>query len=109
VAAGARELADAAPLTVGDLAIGGGELRAMGVAPGPLYGRILRDLLERVTDDPSLNTPDALEALVRERWADGGRLNGFAHAGLGARREHPARSGRAMEGGCVRESSRKRS
>jgi hypothetical protein len=30
-------------------------------------GEILRDLLEVVTDDPRLNTPDALERLVRNR------------------------------------------
>jgi len=51
-------------LTVADLAIGGAELRAAGIPAGSLYGEILRDLLERVTDDPSLNTPDQLLAIV---------------------------------------------
>ncbi|HEU0015050.1 MAG TPA: hypothetical protein VFQ45_15280, partial [Longimicrobium sp.] len=53
-------------LDVGDLAIGGTELRALGIPPGPRYGDILRGLLERVTDDPSLNTPDRLLALIAE-------------------------------------------
>jgi tRNA nucleotidyltransferase (CCA-adding enzyme) len=51
---------------VGDLAIGGAELRALGLPPGPLYGEILRDLLERVTDDPALNERETLLRLVRE-------------------------------------------
>jgi tRNA nucleotidyltransferase (CCA-adding enzyme) len=56
-----------AALEIGDLAIGGDELRALGVSAGPAMGELLRDLLERVTDDPELNTPAALTALVRER------------------------------------------
>ncbi|HEX5727772.1 MAG TPA: CCA tRNA nucleotidyltransferase [Longimicrobiaceae bacterium] len=60
-----RELAGNPPLEVGDLAVGGEELRALGIAPGPRYGEILRALLERVTDDPSLNTPERLAPLLR--------------------------------------------
>lgn len=55
------------PLEISDLAIGGAELRALGIPPGPLYGEILRDLLDRVTEDPSLNTLEALLEIVR-RW-----------------------------------------
>jgi tRNA nucleotidyltransferase/poly(A) polymerase len=62
-----RILASAPALTLGDLAIGGAELRQLGIPAGPLMGEILRDLLERVTDDPSLNTVDALSAIVRSR------------------------------------------
>jgi tRNA nucleotidyltransferase (CCA-adding enzyme) len=61
-----RLLADRPALTTGDLAIGGAELRALGIPAGPLYGEILRDLLERVTDDPSLNTAESLSAIVRD-------------------------------------------
>ena len=57
-------LADRPPLTVSDLAIGGGELRAAGIPPGPRYGEILRDLLEHVVADPSLNTPERLLELI---------------------------------------------
>jgi tRNA nucleotidyltransferase (CCA-adding enzyme) len=56
-----------AALEIGDLAIGGNELRALGIPAGPLMGEILRDLLERVTDDPSLNTPERLAEIVRAR------------------------------------------
>jgi hypothetical protein len=54
-----------AALEIGDLAIGGAELRALGIAAGPRMGQILRGLLERVTDDPALNTVDALSEIVR--------------------------------------------
>jgi len=54
-------------LRVDDLAIGGTELRALGLPAGPVMGEVLRDLLELVTDDPSLNSAEALEAIVRER------------------------------------------
>jgi tRNA nucleotidyltransferase (CCA-adding enzyme) len=54
-----------AALEIGDLAIGGDELRALGISAGPAMGEILRGLLERVTDDPSLNTVDALTEIVR--------------------------------------------
>ena len=61
-----RMLASAPALTIGDLAIGGAELRQLGIPGGPRMGEILRELLERVTDDPSLNTPEALMAIVRD-------------------------------------------
>lgn len=54
-----------AALEISDLAIGGAELRALGIPAGPRMGQILRDLLDRVTIDPKLNTPDALTELVR--------------------------------------------
>jgi tRNA nucleotidyltransferase/poly(A) polymerase len=60
-----RMLASTPVLSIGDLAIGGAELRRLGIPAGPAMGEILRDLLERVTDDPSLNTPDALAEIVR--------------------------------------------
>lgn len=59
------------PLEVADLAIGGAELRAAGIPAGPLYGEILRDLLERVTDEPELNTPERLIRIVRESLQEG--------------------------------------
>lgn len=62
-----RALREHAPLDVAELAVGGGELRGLGLPPGPLYGEILRDLLERVTDDPSLNDREILLRMVRER------------------------------------------
>jgi tRNA nucleotidyltransferase (CCA-adding enzyme) len=53
------------PLTRGDLAISGRELQALG-ASGRRIGELLGALLDRVLDDPALNTPDALLALARE-------------------------------------------
>ncbi len=52
------------PLTSGELAIDGGDLKRLGLQPGPRYGEILRALVERVVEDPRLNTKDQLIALV---------------------------------------------
>ena len=38
----------------------------LGVPQGPAIGRILNALFERVTDDPALNTKDALLELAKE-------------------------------------------
>ncbi len=58
------EAADAA-LKVTDLAIGGKQvMEALGCGPGPHVGCILDSLLERVLDDPDLNTPERLLELV---------------------------------------------
>lgn len=58
--------ADAA-LRVKDLALDGRDvMRILGVPPGPRVGQVLEALLERVLDDPSLNTRENLERLVRE-------------------------------------------
>jgi tRNA nucleotidyltransferase (CCA-adding enzyme) len=69
-----REIAavrrSAAPLGTGDLAIdGGAAMRVLSVGPGPHVGEALRFLLDRVLEDPALNTPDALEAELRSWWA----------------------------------------
>ena len=68
------ELRSGAPLEIGDLAVGGEELRALGIPAGPLMGEVLRELLEAVTDDPSLNTPEALAELVRRRIEGEGQV-----------------------------------
>lgn len=65
-----RVLAAQPPLTTGDLAIDGGDLKLLGLTPGPRFGEILRVLLERVTDDPSLNQPDTLLRMAKELDAD---------------------------------------
>ena len=52
------------PIEAGDLAVDGDDLRAAGVPPGPLLGKILLCLLDRVLDDPRLNTRERLVALV---------------------------------------------
>ena len=45
-----------------DLAIGGGDLLALGMAPGPAVGRLLRRLLEEVWDE---TLPNERETLLR--------------------------------------------
>ncbi|ACN17653.1 tRNA nucleotidyltransferase/poly(A) polymerase [Desulforapulum autotrophicum HRM2] len=51
--------------TPADLAIDGNRIMALlNLDPGPEVGRIMGVLFERVLDDPNLNTPSALEALV---------------------------------------------
>ena len=61
----AQELAKASALKVGDLALRGPDvMRILGKPAGPVVGEVLRGLLEKVLDDPALNTPEALAALV---------------------------------------------
>lgn len=57
------------PIDVGSLAIDGDDLRTLGIAAGPLLGKILFALLDQVIDDPSRNTRDWLlrEAAVLDR------------------------------------------
>ena len=54
------------PVAVGDLAIGGDELRQAGVRPGPDMARILHALLDWVLEDPRRNTVAALLPRARE-------------------------------------------
>lgn len=54
------------PVAISDLAIGGEELRQMGVPAGPGMARILQGLLEVVLEDPAQNTVDRLLALAAE-------------------------------------------
>ena len=53
------------PVARGDLAVSGDDIRRLGAA-GPRVGEVLGALLERVLDDPSLNTRERLLALARE-------------------------------------------
>lgn len=61
-----RLLMEGSALQISDLAIGGAELRSLGIPPGPLYGEILKELLDRVTDAPELNERGALMRIVQE-------------------------------------------
>jgi tRNA nucleotidyltransferase (CCA-adding enzyme) len=50
---------------VKDLAISGNDvIQQLGIAPGPIVGRVLQRLLERVLDDPALNQRETLLGLV---------------------------------------------
>lgn len=48
------------------LAVNGKDLKEAGIAPGPLMGEILNNLLEVVLDNPSLNTKEYLISLVEK-------------------------------------------
>ena len=51
--------------TIKELAIAGREVMAiLDIPPGPRVGEILAALLEKVLDDPALNTPEQLKELV---------------------------------------------
>jgi tRNA nucleotidyltransferase (CCA-adding enzyme) len=58
------------PVSLRDLALGGDDLIEAGVTPGPEVGRILRLLLQKVLDDPALNTREHLLELVGQ-WLGG--------------------------------------
>lgn len=57
------------PRRMTDLAIGGDDLAALGVRPGPAYGILLRELLEAVTDGKVKNQRPALLTLARGKIA----------------------------------------
>jgi tRNA nucleotidyltransferase (CCA-adding enzyme) len=61
-----RVLLAGAVLGVKDLAITGQDLMKLGLRPGPLFGEILRTLLDEVVDDPAKNEPETLAARARE-------------------------------------------
>jgi hypothetical protein len=59
------EVAAERAFKITDLAVDGRDvMRVLGSAPGPVVGKVLRRLLERVLDDPLLNRRDVLEALI---------------------------------------------
>ena len=59
-----RERAGAPPLKLEDLAVNGRDLIAQGLKPGPRFGGILSRLMDRVLEDPGLNTRESLLSLV---------------------------------------------
>lgn len=59
-------LSEKPPLAVGDLALDGERLQALGLPPGPRFGEILDGALEQVLEDPDLNTRARLEEWVRQ-------------------------------------------
>lgn len=48
------------------LAIGGSDLKGLGLPPGPAYKQILDALVQRVIDEPHLNDRERLLAMVKE-------------------------------------------
>jgi hypothetical protein len=61
-----EQLAAEVALDIGDLAIDGNDLmNELGLTQGPALGRVLRELLERVVEDPSLNDRPTLLLIAR--------------------------------------------
>jgi hypothetical protein len=66
-------------------------MRILGIPPGRIIGRLLDAVLERVLEDPSLDTPERLAALapalhaalVAEDPGDGTGSRGRARGGSG--------------------------
>jgi putative nucleotidyltransferase with HDIG domain len=56
-------------LGIGDLAINGNDLIALGIKKGPMVGQILKLLLDTVLDDPEQNSKDKLIAIAKEYQA----------------------------------------
>jgi len=62
-----EEIRTASAFSLRDLAIDGTDvMQALGIPQGPEVGRILSELFELVTDDPTLNTRERLLELTRE-------------------------------------------
>jgi tRNA nucleotidyltransferase (CCA-adding enzyme) len=62
-----RVMTEGAAFSVKDLAISGKDLMSdLGLRPGPLFGEILRTLLDEVVEDPAKNRRDALLARASE-------------------------------------------
>jgi tRNA nucleotidyltransferase (CCA-adding enzyme) len=62
-----RVAREASALKIADLAIGGEEvMRELKLPPGRQVGQVLTRLLDRVLDDPGLNTPETLIRLLPE-------------------------------------------
>ncbi|OGP09254.1 MAG: hypothetical protein A2048_10065 [Deltaproteobacteria bacterium GWA2_45_12] len=62
------ELDKKPPFGPKDLALNGHDIMALGYKPGPIIGEIQKFLLEKVLDEPELNTKEILEKLVKEKF-----------------------------------------
>jgi len=59
-----RIIKDGECVSLKTLALTGNDLIKAGIEPGPEIGKILNGLLEKVLDDPSLNTKEKLQQLI---------------------------------------------
>lgn len=65
-----RILAQAPPLSLGDLAMDGRGLVALGLRPGPRFGVVLEGLLDWVLEDPERNRPERLRQEALRLWQE---------------------------------------
>jgi tRNA nucleotidyltransferase (CCA-adding enzyme) len=73
-------IAECSALSVRELRVNGHDLmRELGLAPGPELGRILRELLELVTEEPALNERDLLLESARRMTANAGQASDTGH------------------------------
>lgn len=63
-----KELEKKPPFSAKDLALNGHDLIGMGFKPGPIMGQIQKFMIEKVLDDPELNTKEQLQNLVQEHF-----------------------------------------
>jgi len=56
-------------LETGGLAIDGADLKRLGFTPGPRFGEILRGLLDRVIEEPDLNTRETLLDIAKTEYS----------------------------------------
>ena len=63
----ATELAKMSGPSYGKLAIGGEDLKALGVNPGPQMGKLIKELEELVIEDPTANTTENLLTEAKKR------------------------------------------
>lgn len=61
------EVRSGAPIRSEDLALTGRDLIALGLKPGPRFGEILEELMERVLREPALNRPELLREMAIDR------------------------------------------
>jgi tRNA nucleotidyltransferase (CCA-adding enzyme) len=63
-----RITAQGEPYSLRMLAVNGGDIMSLGVPPGPMCGRMLAALLDKVIGDPSLNDRKTLICLAKQAW-----------------------------------------
>lgn len=64
-----RVLQEKSAMGLKDLAVNGGDLMALGIPAGKKLGAILKELFETVTDDPAMNSRDALLGLAKNLYS----------------------------------------
>lgn len=64
-----EEIEKKPPFTPKDLALNGHDIMELGFKPGPVIGEIQKFLMDKVLDEPELNTKETLTRLIEEKRA----------------------------------------